>query len=594
MIKFVKATEFFESATFKDGSIYLIDGSTWLNRDEDKNLLFYDPSAGVRSLSSLIAAPGGPGAEAWNGLTKTDNSIGLGGEVVLTTTSITLGKSQGNYFEFLLSSDEDYNPTENFSSFAIYGQKTGSAYFYMEEDPASNAYVNLAAGPAKIEIQCDACIGDGYSLVMGSPDKFFSLSESQPGIIISGLDSALFYGVPPDVSDALINFGDDWIPYWGAIRDNLIPSPSEFLVQAWNGLNKIDNSIGLGGQLKYDASIWGDYGVYFGKFAATSYDISTFHVNAKNEVNIVSIGEKYSRAFLRGDGLLVLEVADNTESNKKRINLNINQYGISVGDPSSVGLFYDSDDYSPTGLSLPNSWIPHYGAVKNYVDGSLSTASNIGTGTGVFSSKIGNILRFKSIEASTGMTIADSPDASMVRIALTVPVRIADGTAAAPSYSFASNTNTGFFRQAANKIGVATNGTENFRFDVSVFHADGDIIAFSTTISDIRLKTNIEPISQALEIVQQLNGVTFEFKNKPNARHFGFIAQEVEKILPEIVVEHQLLRGGDEFYKTLHNTEIIPYLVEAIKEQQKIIDHQKQEISEIRGKLNLILEHIKI
>ena len=109
-------------------------------------------------------------------------------------------------------------------------------------------------------------------------------------------------------------------------------------------------------------------------------------------------------------------------------------------------------------------------------------------------------------------------------------------------------------------------------------HVDGDVIAFSTTISDERLKENIQPIEDALSKVSQLNGVTFTYKadGKESA---GLIAQDVEKVLPSAITEKELplkIDDGNE-YKVLQYDQTIGLLVEAIKELKAEIDELKGE-----------------
>jgi hypothetical protein len=96
------------------------------------------------------------------------------------------------------------------------------------------------------------------------------------------------------------------------------------------------------------------------------------------------------------------------------------------------------------------------------------------------------------------------------------------------------------------------------------FTATGDITAFS----DERLKTNIETIPDALEKVNALRGVTFD---KDGKHGLGVIAQEVEKILPEVVI------NGEE-YKSVAYGNIVGVLIEAVKEQQKQISELKEKI----------------
>ena len=109
------------------------------------------------------------------------------------------------------------------------------------------------------------------------------------------------------------------------------------------------------------------------------------------------------------------------------------------------------------------------------------------------------------------------------------------------------------------------------------FHADADVIAYSTTVSDERLKTDIEKIENATDKVSQLNGYTFTYK-ADGKKSAGVIAQEVEKVLPSAVREKELPLKMDDgvAYKTVQYDQIIGLLIESIKEL-------KQEINELKG-----------
>ena len=92
-------------------------------------------------------------------------------------------------------------------------------------------------------------------------------------------------------------------------------------------------------------------------------------------------------------------------------------------------------------------------------------------------------------------------------------------------------------------------------------HAEFDITAFSsTTKSDINLKKNINKLDYNNELLQ-LNPVTFDWKdkNKSNTSNVGFIAQEVEKILPCLV------KDGLDNYKSVNYVSLIPYLIKHIQ-----------------------------
>jgi hypothetical protein len=98
-------------------------------------------------------------------------------------------------------------------------------------------------------------------------------------------------------------------------------------------------------------------------------------------------------------------------------------------------------------------------------------------------------------------------------------------------------------------------------------HVEGDVIAYSTTISDATLKYNINPVEFALDKIKQLKGVTFNYL-KGDKKSAGLLAQDVEKIMPSAVRERKLPlhTGDDKLYKTLHYDSMTAILVEAIKE----------------------------
>ena len=103
----------------------------------------------------------------------------------------------------------------------------------------------------------------------------------------------------------------------------------------------------------------------------------------------------------------------------------------------------------------------------------------------------------------------------------------------------------------------------------------GDVVAFAS--SDERLKDNIELISNPIEKVQSLKGVTWDWNDnadelQQSLPNVGVIAQDVEKVLPELVTDR------DNGYKGVDYAKLTGLLIEAIKEQQKQIDDLKSQI----------------
>ncbi len=95
--------------------------------------------------------------------------------------------------------------------------------------------------------------------------------------------------------------------------------------------------------------------------------------------------------------------------------------------------------------------------------------------------------------------------------------------------------------------------------------------------SDINLKSNIEEINVDTNILNSLNPVSFTFKDdEQNKKHFGFIAQELESVYPELVTNSEL------GFKTVNYIEIIPILLSQMKNMQMEIDKLKKEIDEIK------------
>ena len=130
------------------------------------------------------------------------------------------------------------------------------------------------------------------------------------------------------------------------------------------------------------------------------------------------------------------------------------------------------------------------------------------------------------------------------------------------------------------------NGGEEMRLEADGdLHVDGDVIAFSTTISDERLKHDIEPITDALDKVKQLNGVTFTY-NADDKKSAGLIAQDVEKVLPSAVSEKELLlkENDGKKYKVLQYDQTIGLLVESIKELSTALQEATKRIETLENR----------
>ena len=84
----------------------------------------------------------------------------------------------------------------------------------------------------------------------------------------------------------------------------------------------------------------------------------------------------------------------------------------------------------------------------------------------------------------------------------------------------------------------------------------------------------------------KLNGVSFNKKATPNVKEIGFIAQEVEAVIPDLVTE------TNEGIKTVSYSRVTAVLVETIKEQQAQIDAQQAQINELKDLVSKLAEKL--
>jgi len=141
---------------------------------------------------------------------------------------------------------------------------------------------------------------------------------------------------------------------------------------------------------------------------------------------------------------------------------------------------------------------------------------------------------------------------------------------------------------ANNRVGIGT------AFPGTALDVCGTISATSTTVansttclSDIRFKENIQPLENSLDKISQMRGVHYDWKIKEfpkkgfsEDKQIGFIAQEIEKLFPELV------QTNEDGYKSVSYDKMTPILVEAVKEQQDIINTQKEEIAVLQQQVD--------
>jgi hypothetical protein len=151
-----------------------------------------------------------------------------------------------------------------------------------------------------------------------------------------------------------------------------------------------------------------------------------------------------------------------------------------------------------------------------------------------------------------------------------------DGTFATPPND---NTTYSNLNEFANGPGYttyssnqATDTTSTVQF--ALIRSTGDVVAYYS--SDERLKDNVKPIENALEKLQKIRGVEFDWNDKQDVyegHDTGVIAQEVQKVLPEVVTERE------DGYLAVKYEKMIGLLVESIKDLKTEVDDLKQQLN---------------
>ena len=189
----------------------------------------------------------------------------------------------------------------------------------------------------------------------------------------------------------------------------------------------------------------------------------------------------------------------------------------------------------------------------------------------------------------------------------------------APTYSWTGDTDTGMYTPSANTIAFTTGGGERMRItsagDITIrtgqinsltlaggtqsmylnFQGNGAIYAGSSyTVlyagSDRRIKTDIVNSQSTLNKILNLTPRTFKYKDRPEFTNYGFIAQEVEEIMPELVrTSEGITMCGEEEIENQKSIESYglawaSILVKAIQEQQQQIQELKAEIDILKNK----------
>jgi hypothetical protein len=273
---------------------------------------------------------------------------------------------------------------------------------------------------------------------------------------------------------------------------------------------------------------------------------------------------------------------------------------------------YTGSVWSPVGDALPDGQL-YVGNTLGFatpttkntipISGFGLATTNVAIGNGTVNFKIINLLDPTSDQDAATKKYVDSKTAS-TKSGGTLPLTAQVGdtyylTGDSQLYVYSA---TGWMPIGNDNLGnhTATKNLKMETFSISNHGAAGTGLSFDSnenavfakdltvngnfyTPSDQRLKTNIKTLDSVLQAINQIRGVRFEYKDQQKyatGSKIGIIAQELQKVYPEMVTK------GEDGYLKVDYTQLTGILIQGVKEQQKQIQQQQQEINILKDHMN--------
>jgi hypothetical protein len=151
--------------------------------------------------------------------------------------------------------------------------------------------------------------------------------------------------------------------------------------------------------------------------------------------------------------------------------------------------------------------------------------------------------------------------------------------AAATDYTVTAQDSMSFYEYGSDFRFYKKRSTPVLQLDAQIFEGEGrfrgDVVAYYS-FSDERLKDEVKPLENSLDKVLAMQGVSYKWNSgeRKGQSDIGLIAQQVEKVVPEVVREKTNIDGDT--YKSVNYEHLVGILIEAIKEQQQQIDELKK------------------
>jgi hypothetical protein len=238
-----------------------------------------------------------------------------------------------------------------------------------------------------------------------------------------------------------------------------------------------------------------------------------------------------------------------------------------AGSIANAKLVNSTVDIDAVTYTLGSSYTPGFGT---------KSGNNVWTGTQTF--RDNKFIVTDDVDTTKVLNLQLSNIPTTSTVTLTVPnasgtIAIGQPVLTSSAVTFASQIVSGNSQAASLGVGTTASGT------IGEIRATNNVTAFYT--SDKNLKENIVPIADALEKIDHINGVTFDWTDAEIQKRggidgyfvrkndVGVIAQEIETVLPEIVATNA------EGYKAVKYELIVPLLIQAIKELKAEVETLK-------------------
>jgi hypothetical protein len=232
---------------------------------------------------------------------------------------------------------------------------------------------------------------------------------------------------------------------------------------------------------------------------------------------------------------------------------------ITQASASTWGAFQSASSYSSSFYTTINTVSSSLTTVSASANGAFASASTYSSSFYTTINTVSSSLTTTSASAAGAFASASSYSSSLSS-SISASTAIATGYSASAAITYA-------------KLAVANTFTQNQIISGSLT-VTGDVVAYAS--SDERLKDNIQLISNPIEKVQQLRGVEFDWNDKASIKKgqhdYGVIAQDVQKVFPELISQRY------DGYMGVDYDKMIGLLIEVVKEQEKRIKELENKI----------------